>query len=163
MQAGMGGGSTDCATFLKATNELFELNLSNQDLEEIGKSLGADVVPCLYDTPLLAEGIGEIITPIKTNLSYYLVIVKPNLSCSTKEMYQKIDQMLEKNQKNQTKEVKKSLEQENLKGVAQGLYNVFEEVFEETEKMQKIKELLIKNGALGSLMTGSRFLYIWDF
>ena len=58
MQAGLAGGSTDCASFLIGMNRLFDLKLSKQEIENIGKSLGADVVPCFYHGAIKAEGIG---------------------------------------------------------------------------------------------------------
>jgi len=91
MEAGMAGGSTDCASFILCINKLFSLNMSKEERESIGKSLGADVVPCFYNRALLAEGIGEIITLINTNFKYYIVIIKPQISCSTKEMFKKIE------------------------------------------------------------------------
>ncbi len=84
MQAGLGGGSTDCAAFLLCVNKLFNLKLSKNKIEEIAKKLGADVVPCLYNKAVLAEGIGEIITPIDTNFKYHMLIIKTETHCSTK-------------------------------------------------------------------------------
>ncbi len=55
MQAGLAGGSTDCASFLLGMNQLFDLKLSKEEIKNIGKSLGADVVPCLYNKAVLAE------------------------------------------------------------------------------------------------------------
>ena len=103
MQAGLAGGSTDCASFILGINKLFDLKLSKKEIENIGKSLGADVVPCLYNQAVKAEGIGEIITPINTNFKYYLVIIKPKISCNTKEMYKKIDEQKNLIQEKNTK------------------------------------------------------------
>ena len=57
MQAGMAGGSTDCAAFIIAMNKLFDLKLSKKEIESFGKSFGADVVPCFYNKAIKAEGI----------------------------------------------------------------------------------------------------------
>ena len=84
MQAGLGGGSTDCASFLIGMNKLFDLKIEFEDIKEIGSQLGADVVPCLYNTAILAEGIGDVIKPIETNSKYYIIIIKPDLSCIRK-------------------------------------------------------------------------------
>ena len=80
MQAGLGGGSTDCASFILSMNKLFNLQLSKKEIEDFGKSLGADVVPCLYKSAVIAEGIGDKVTKITTDFKYYIVIEKPNLS-----------------------------------------------------------------------------------
>ena len=55
MQAGLGGGSTDCASFIIGINKLFDLRLSKLEMEAIGKSLGADVVPCFYNKAIKGE------------------------------------------------------------------------------------------------------------
>lgn len=155
IQAGMAGGSTDCASFLIGMNKLFKLELSGEKLEQIGKSLGADVPPCMYNRALLAEGIGEIITPINTNFKYYMVIIKPEISCGTKEMFNKLDERENICQRENSNKIIKALENNNLNGIADSLYNVFEEVIEEKDIIQKIKKELKINGAIGSLMTGS--------
>lgn len=161
MQAGLAGGSTDCASFLLGMNQLFHLKLSKAEIEEIGKSLGADVVPCFYNT-VKGEGIGEIITPIHTNLKYYLVIIKPTICCSTKELFEKIDKQRNRKQSNQSNKIKEALEQNQLEIVANHLYNVFEEVIEEKELIQTIKEELIQEGAIRKFNDWDRFLCLWN-
>src|SRR5699024_7031973 len=106
--------STDCASFILGINKLFNLNLSKEEIEQISKKLGADVVPCLYNKAILAEGIGDVITKINTNFKYYILIIRPNMFCSTKEMYNKIDEKNSILQKNTTKEIIKALETNNI-------------------------------------------------
>ena len=155
MQAGLGGGSTDCARFIVGMNKLFDLKLSKEEIEIIGKSLGADVVPCLYNNAVLAEGIGDQITRINTNFKYYIVIVKPKICCNTKEMYMLIDK--EKNIKkiDLAENIINGLEQSNIELISENLYNAFEKVQLEYKTIEYIKMELIKNGAIGSLLTGS--------
>lgn len=155
MQAGLAGGSTDCASFLTGMNRLFDLQLSKQEIEKIGKSLGADVVPCLYSNPVLAEGIGEKITELDVGFSYYLLIIKPKISCNTKEMFQKLDCAKEIKQPDDTEKIVDALKKQDLEMLGKHLYNVFESVVEEKEMIQNLKQELMKNGALGSLMSGS--------
>lgn len=155
MQAGLAGGSTDCASFILGINKLFDLKLSNNEIENVGKSLGADVVPCLYNKAIKAEGIGDIITPINANFKYYIVIIKPEISCNTNEMYRKLDEQNDIIQEKNTNKIIKALEENNIELIANNLYNVFEYVVKEKDIIQNLKEELIKNGALGSLMTGS--------
>ena len=155
MKAGLGGGSTDCASFILGINKLFNLNLSKEEIEQISKKLGADVVPCLYNKAILAEGIGDVITKINTNFKYYILIIRPNMSCSTKEMYNKIDEKNSILQKNTTKEIIKALETNNINLLAKNMYNVFEEAIEDKLILNKIKNELLEKGACGSLMTGS--------
>lgn len=162
IEAGLAGGSTDCASFLIAMNKLFDLNMSNDKMERIASKLGADVVPCFYNKAIKAQGIGDIITKIDTNFKYYILIIKPNTSNSTKGMYKKIDEG-EFKQKYNTEEVKKALENNNIYQITENLYNVFEEVVDEKSQLLKIKDDLLKSGALRS--SNDRFgkLCIWDF
>lgn len=155
MQAGMAGGSTDCAAFIVAMNKLFNLNLSKNDIESLGKSLGADVVPCFYNKAVKAEGIGDIITKIDTNFKYYMVIIKPQICCNTKEMFQKLDSEENIQQLHTSLNIIKALENKNIQLLANNLYNVFEKVIQEKEIIYSVKKELIKNGALNALMTGS--------
>lgn len=155
MQAGLAGGSTDCASFILAMNKLFNLNMTKKEIEEIGKSLGADVVPCLYNTAVLAEGIGEIITKVDTNFKYYILIIKPQISCSTKEMFRKLDKRQKILQKDNSDKIIEALESNNLKLLSNNLYNIFEEVIDEKQTIEDLKTKLIENGAIGALMTGS--------
>jgi len=75
MEAGLAGGSTDCASFILGMNKLFNLKLSKNEKECIGKSLGADVVPCFYNRAVMVEGIGDIVTKINTKFKYYILII----------------------------------------------------------------------------------------
>lgn len=155
MQAGMAGGSTDCAAFIIAMNKLFDLKLTKKEIESLGKSLGADVVPCFYNKAVKAEGIGDIITNIDTQFKYYMVIIKPKISCNTKEMFQKLDTEGGIQQLHTSENIIKALENKDIHLLANNLYNVFEEVIQEKGIIQDIKKELIKNGALQALMTGS--------
>ena len=155
MQAGMAGGSTDCAAFIIAMNKLFDLKLTKKEMESLGKSLGADVVPCFYNKAVKAEGIGDIITNIDTDFKYYMLIIKPKIACNTKEMFQKLDTEEDIQQLHTSENIIKALENKDISLLANNLYNVFEEVIQEKEIIQDIKKELIKNGALQALMTGS--------
>lgn len=155
MQAGMAGGSTDCAAFIIAMNKLFDLKLSKKEIESFGKSFGADVVPCFYNKAIKAEGIGDIITHIDTNFRYYMVIIKPKICCNTKEMFERLDTQHNIKQLNTSENIIKALKNKDIKLLAKNLYNVFEEVIPEKESIKNIKKELIKNGALNALMTGS--------
>ncbi len=157
MQAGLAGGSTDGASFILGMNQLFNLKLSKQQIEEIGRNLGADVVPCFYQKAVLAKGIGDKITNIATNFKYYIVLIKPKINCNTKEMFEKIDQK-EKKLKQQTSctnNIIQALEQHKLDLLAPNLYNQFEEVVEPKSMIENLKKEFIKQGAIGSLMTGT--------
>lgn len=87
--AGLGGGSSDASHTLRLLNNIHNLGIPTPELAEIAKSLGADCPFFIYDTPMIAEGIGEILTPINLDLSgYTIVIIKPDsVNISTKQAY----------------------------------------------------------------------------
>lgn len=89
--AGMAGGSADCAAALKGMNELFELGISVDELCVLGKKLGADVPFCVVGGTMLAEGIGEILTPLNPVQGDYLVIAKPSIDVPTKYVYENLN------------------------------------------------------------------------
>lgn len=155
IQAGMAGGSTDCASFLISMNKLFNLEMSRDEIEEIGKNLGADVVPCLYNGTTLVEGIGEKITRLKTNIKYYILIIKPEISCNTKEMYERLDEIGYEIQENKTDKIMKAIQEKSIEKLSDNLYNVFESVIENQKMLNEIKNKLKEEKALGVALTGS--------
>lgn len=86
MGAGLGGGSSDAASTLLGLNYLWNLELSKQDLMDIGLKLGADVPFFIQGHNAFVEGIGEIITPIDLRMNDYLIIF-PGVSIPTKEIF----------------------------------------------------------------------------
>ena len=90
-QAGMGGGSSDCAAMLLLLNRMFSLGLTQQQLIDRAAQLGADCPIFILNRPAYAEGIGEKLTPIELSLhGYYLAIVRPNIPVPTKEAFSRI-------------------------------------------------------------------------
>lgn len=86
MGGGIGGGSSDCATTLLAMNYLFELKLTNDQLIELGSTLGADVPVFVKGQTAWAEGIGEKLTPIEVPVKSY-VVLHPDVHVSTPELF----------------------------------------------------------------------------
>ena len=91
MQAGLAGGSSNGAAMLKAINELCKLQLSEAELLKIALKIGADVPFCLKNKICRVGGIGERLEVIKTDLNYFVLLVKPQSGVSTKEAYENID------------------------------------------------------------------------
>ncbi len=90
VSAGMAGGSADAAAVLFGMNRMFGLGFSEQKLRELGLQLGADVPYCLMRGTALAEGIGEVLTPLPACPPCYVVIAKPAISVSTKFVYENL-------------------------------------------------------------------------
>ena len=92
MQAGLAGGSTDCAAVLRAINTLFHLHLSLDELAVIGKELGADVPFCIYEKMAFVGGIGEKLDFIDSKINgEYILLVKPKKGVSTKKSFGMLD------------------------------------------------------------------------
>lgn len=90
VSAGMAGGSADGAAVLFGMNRMFRLGYTDQELRELGLSLGADVPYCLMRGTALAEGIGEVLTALPPCPFCYVVIAKPAISVSTKFVYENL-------------------------------------------------------------------------
>lgn len=153
--AGMAGGSTDGAAVLYGVNKIFELGLTKRQLMERGVKLGADVPYCIMRGTVLSEGIGEILTPVPSLPDCHILIAKPPVSVSTKHVYENLK--LDKIEKHPDIDgMVEALRMEDLHGVTQRMENVLETVtIPEHPEIQQIKELMIKEGALNALMSGS--------
>lgn len=93
IQAGLGGGSSNAAFTMKAVNTLLKLGASDEELIELSKTLGADIPFFIKCKPARVQGIGEVLTPITVKNNYYVLIVKPETGCSTREVYRLSDEM----------------------------------------------------------------------
>lgn len=86
--AGLGGGSSDAACMVTTLAQLYDLPLSEEQMKDLVRKLGADCPFFINPQPLYAEGIGDVFTPISLNLSgWYLMLVKPEVYVSTREAY----------------------------------------------------------------------------
>lgn len=92
--AGLGGGSSDGAFMAVALNELFDLQLSQDELAEMVKTLGADCPFFIYNSPSFAKGIGDELRPVQMNLGgMHMLMIKPDVTISTKEAYEALDKV----------------------------------------------------------------------
>ena len=87
IQAGLGGGSSNAAFTMKAVNSMLKLGATDDELIELAKTLGADIPFFIKCKPARVQGIGEKLTPITVKNNYYVLIVKPEAGCSTREVY----------------------------------------------------------------------------
>ena len=154
--AGMAGGSCNAAAVLVGLNKLWNLNLSEKELQEIGLTLGADVPFCISGNAALAQGIGEDLTYIKgLPRDTSILVCKPNLFVSTKDVYEGLDLDNIKDRPDNELLIK-CLEKGNIKLLSENMVNVLETV---TSKMYNeisdIEKIMLDNNALGSMMSGS--------
>ena len=87
IQAGLGGGSSNAACTMKAVNTMLKLGATDEELIDLGKTLGCDIPFFVKCKPARVQGVGEILSPISIKNNYYVLLVKPEAGCSTKEVY----------------------------------------------------------------------------
>lgn len=153
--AGMAGGSTDAAAALKGMNQLFALGLAEQELCELGVTLGADIPYCIMGGTALSEGIGERLTPLPPMPECWILIAKPPICVSTGFVYGNlkaneltvhpdIDGMTE------------AIKHNDLHGITSRLGNVLETVtIPAHPEIAVIKDRMLDYGAMQALMSGS--------
>lgn len=149
--AGLGGGSADATATLQLINEYEGLGLSNEEIAAIASNIGADCPFFAYNQPMLATGTGTTLRPINISLSgLYMLIAKPEgVSISTKQAYAGVT----------PRQPKKPLEQllslpiEQWQGLVK---NDFEpSIFALAPQVEKLKELMLIEGAVYASMSGS--------
>ena len=153
--AGMAGGSSNAAAVLYGMNRMYELGLSQQELMDRGVTLGADVPYCIMRGTVLAEGIGEILSPLPPMPRCQILIAKPPISVSTKAIYQALDSR-EIEEHPDIDGIIDGLKKQDLHQVAGAMGNVLEDVTMEMHPViGKIKNCMLEHGALGAMMSGS--------
>lgn len=155
-QAGMAGGSTDGAAVLVALNEIYQTNLTIDEMAIIGSKIGADVPFCFYGGTMLATGIGTTLERIEHNLQlndYYILLCKPYVNVSTPLAYKKSDERPFSSVVH-SQAVIKAMQSNNINEFCSQLYNDFDSLLM-IDEVQHIKAVMKENGALASVMSGS--------
>lgn len=154
--AGMGGGSSDAAAVLRAMNEMTGAGLSLMELAKIGEQVGSDVPYCVLGGTAMAEGRGEILTPLSPLPHCWVAVCKPTFPVSTPQLFGRVD-VRKIVRRPDTAGLVAALEAGDLIGVARRMYNVFEDVMEPRRRgeIDAIKAAMIDCGALGASMSGS--------
>ena len=154
--AGMAGGSSDAAAVLRALNWRAGEPFSPRELVKIGERVGSDVPYCVLGGTALAEGRGEMLTPLAPLPRCWVVACKPDFPISTPELFAQADRV-KLRRRPDTAGLVAALEAGDLGGVARRMYNVFEDVLPARlyTRVAEIKNILIQCGALGANMSGS--------
>lgn len=153
--AGMAGGSTDAAAVMLGMNRLFGLERPREELMRLSVSIGADVPYCILGGTALAEGIGEVLTPLPAAPACHVLVAKPDFSVSTRDVYERLD-AAGKLQHPDVDGMVAAIERGSLSGVAERLGNVLEGVTVSAfPVIDTIKKRMLALGAAGSLMSGS--------
>ena len=153
--AGLAGGSGNAAAVLCALDILYNTHLPEDELMEMALSLGADVPYCITGGTQLACGIGEKLTPLSPVKGVPVVLVKPNVSISTAQIYHKIDSLKNLSHPD-TNAMLSAIESGDVEKISANLSNLMESVTSsDCPQILAIKEKMLELGALGSAMSGS--------
>lgn len=151
--AGLAGGSSNGAVTLKALNILWDLNLSLEELMNIGRTLGADIPFCIMGGTAKAQGIGEKLSKLKPFKDKYILLGNPSIGISAAYAYSRLDL---NDDRIDIDGLISNMEANDLEAVAEGMKNVMEKpIIEDYPIIQEIKDIMIKHGSLGALMSGS--------
>ena len=154
--AGMAGGSSDAAAVLRALNRLEGDPFSQEELAHVGEAVGSDVPYCVLGCTALAQGRGEVLTPLSPLPHCWVVACKPDFPVSTPELFARIDSCRIRRRPD-ADGLMAALDHGDLMEVARRMYNVFEDVLPERQlaRVADIKNILIQQGALGANMSGT--------
>jgi 4-diphosphocytidyl-2-C-methyl-D-erythritol kinase len=153
----MGGGSSDAAAALVGLNRLWGLGLTEDTLEEIGLTIGADVPFCIRGGLQRAQGVGERLTPVSLKRPLYLAAFQPCRGLSTKEVFTSLheDGILDSDRPD-NEAAQSALMRGDVDALGRAMGNVLEPV---SRRMRPHLDAAIRaieeSGACGARMTGS--------
>ncbi|MCY9034872.1 4-(cytidine 5'-diphospho)-2-C-methyl-D-erythritol kinase [Bacillus inaquosorum] len=152
--AGLAGGSSDAAATLRGLNKLWNLNLSAEELAELGAEIGSDVSFCVYGGTALATGRGEKIKHISTPPHCWVILAKPTIGVSTAEVYRQLK--LVDVEHPDVQGMIEAIEEKSFQKMCSRLGNVLESVtLDMHPEVAMIKNQMKRFGADAVLMSGS--------
>ena len=154
--AGLGGGSADVAALLRLLRERYTPAMPREALEAVGGQIGSDMPFCVRGGTALAEGRGDLLTDLPPLPDCRFVICKPDFDLPTGPMFARLRFDGERFRPDVDGMVS-ALKRGDLTGAAKRVGNVFEAVLnpEERREIDRIKEALLRRGALAAAMSGS--------
>lgn len=153
--AGLGGGSTDAAGTLLALNTLFDSPFGKSALSDLAKTIGADVPFFIYGGCMLAEGIGEILSPLPTLENAVFLLAKPKYGISTPYVYKNLEIEKVCNHPDIDAAIS-AITQNDFDKLGKVAGNVLETVVtKEHSEIEHYKQIMNNHGAIYSLMSGS--------
>ena len=154
ISAGLAGGSSDAAAVLRGLNDMWNLKLTMEELAKIGLEIGSDVPFCVHGGTALAKGRGEQLEFLPAPPPSWVVLVKPPISVSTKDIYGRLD--LLKISHPDTNGMIKAIQEQDFQQMCRNLGNVMEDVtFEIHPQVKRLKERMDFFGAAGVAMSGT--------
>ncbi len=153
--AGLGGGSSDAATTLKALNSLWKVGLNNEELMEFAAKLGSDIPFFINGKTALCRGRGELITPVEVRNRMDYIILFPRVHISTETIYKNLKIDLTKKRKDVSFFLD-ALKYSEVAGISKLLFNRLEEIiFATYPDLLQVKSTLESFGFCGLSISGS--------
>ncbi len=153
MAAGVAGGSADGAAVIYCLNKVFNTNLSQKELCEIGNKVGADIPFSLTGGTAVTLGTGNVIAPVKDLPECYIVLCKPEQDVSTPEAYAEFDALNRVRHLDRVSMID-AVSNADYEKICSLCGNVFEQAVE-VPKRPHIKGIMRKSGADACCMSGS--------
>ncbi|MEG1861992.1 MAG: 4-(cytidine 5'-diphospho)-2-C-methyl-D-erythritol kinase [Oscillospiraceae bacterium] len=153
IKAGMAGGSADAAGVIVGLNRMYGVGLDTEQLCEIGLQAGSDVPFMIVGGTKRVQGTGDIILPAPALPQCWIVICMPSRGVSTPTAFANFDTLGEKPVV-ETEKLIAAIEKKDLKEISGFLGNALERAAQSQDTLP-IKQKLVEEGALGSVMTGS--------
>ena len=155
MGGGLGGGSSNAATALKAMAEIFQLGSSADELRHLAGKLGSDTAFFIEGGCAVGRGRGEILDPQKPPPPLPLILVFPHESVSTAWAYKQLSQAPRPAPTSNLLEFLEVLRSGNAAALARKVHNDFESVVEREPWFREARRALYDAGCVGAFLTGS--------
>lgn len=153
-RAGLAGGSADAAAAIRMINRMLKLEMSREELIEVGKAVGSDVPFCLINKPALVQGTGDRIEEFECHPDFEILLVKPRKGVSTKDCFALVDSM--ETDHPDCEKMREALMAGDYEGVISSLGNSLEApAVQLVSQIRNAKEALKSSGFDGVLMSGS--------
>lgn len=154
--AGLAGGSSDAAAAIRGLNRLWSLGLSIEEMAAIGAEVGSDVSFCVHGGTALAQGRGEMITPLPSPPPAWVILAKPPIGVSTADIYGKVTMGEIQKHPARSAAMVKAITERDYQAVYQTMGNHLETVtLSLYPEVKRLKEQMLRFGADASLMSGS--------
>lgn len=146
---GLGGGSSNAAFMLKGLNDYFELGINDNDLESYASLLGSDCPMFVRNKSCLASGRGDVLTAISLDFPFYIVLLYPGFTISTKEVYHNVIP------DRGSSSLSELIKEDPLKWKGKLKNRLEDSVFLKYPQLSNIKLSLYEEGAVYASMSGS--------
>ena len=155
--AGLAGGSSDAAGVVAGLNTLYDLGLTEAEMEALGYTLGSDVPFCIRCGTARARGTGERLTQLPFLSDVWVIVLTPPVMVSTAELYRTYDSWTASDiWRPDAGAMERYIRQGDIAGVASALGNVFYPIVSSLHPVvEEMVRFLLSEGAMGAMMSGS--------